>query len=294
MSARLLSLPLALLLALGAVAGASAQSHGTRAGNAALNRRDQAVLPVWNNASGKLEALLVLEPADGAQAGTRLRFGGNTLDTTFGLEAGDSLALLCNRKNGVAGALVNLSSNCLLATLGDGLNDNASRRASLNAAINRNGGKLGLSLGGGRDRLPPWLTPGATGGQVDINDLNVFAQKTLSGQGFVSIAGTVAKARLASPMEFPALADRWSSKSIAVGGGYGAFGASIVGHVVDTPGQPQWEALGLGLTWRTPWSGQLTVGADNVITRGRNPFSISADSTAQEGTVPYVRYQQDL
>jgi hypothetical protein len=63
--------------------------------------------------------------------------------------------------------------------------------------------------------------------------------------------------------------------------------------VVDTPGQPKWEAFGLGLTWRTPWSGQLTVGADNVVTRGKNPFSPDA-SGDQDGTVPYVRYEQDL
>ena len=101
--------------------------------------------------------------------------------------------------------------------------------------------------------MPAWLTPGAaTSSRVDVNDLTVFGQKNVGRQGFVSIAGTVAKARLASPTEFPALADRWSSKTVAVGGGIGAFGASIVGHVVDTPGQPHWEGLGLGLTWRTP------------------------------------------
>ena len=289
MSVRLLQLPLALILAVGGMAAASAQTAQKHAG-----RHEQTVLPVWNNASGKLEALLVLEPAEGAQVGTRWRFGNNSLDTTFGLEAGDSLALLCNRKSGVGDALVNLSNNCMLATLGDGLNDNGSRRASANATLNRAGGKAGLSLGAGHDTLPAWLTPGAAGSKVDVNDLTVFGQKNLSRQGFVSIAGTVAKAHLLSPAEAPALADRWSSKSLTVGGGFGAFGASIVGHVVDTPGRPKWEGLGLGLTWRTPWSGQLTVGADNVVTRGKNPFAPTADSADEEGTVPYVRYQQDL
>jgi hypothetical protein len=285
---RLLRIPLALMLALGGITGAPAQSIGTSPGSG-----EQTVLPVWNNASGKLEALLVLEPMGGAQAGTRWRFGNKALDTTFGLESGHSLGLLCDRKNGL-GALGNLSNNCMLATLGDGLDDNGSRRASANAALSRNGARLGLSAGAGRDTLPAWLTPGATGGRVDVNDLTVFAQKSLGRQGVVSIAGTMAKARLISPSEAPALADRWSSKTLTIGGGFGSFGASIVGHVVDTPGQPKWEGLGLGLTWRTPWSGQLTVGADNVITRGKNPFTATADGAEEEGTVPYVRYQQDL
>ncbi len=122
----------------------------------------------------------------------------------------------------------------------------------------------------------------------------MFAQKDLPNQGFVSIAGTVARARLVPASEAaPDLADRWSSKSLTLGGGIGAFGASIVGHVLDTPGQPAFTGLGVGLTWRTPWSGQLTVGADNVVTRGKNPFSANSLEDG-EGTVPYVRYEQDL
>ena len=285
MSARLLQLPFALLLAFGAL-GSAAQ---------AAEKRDQTVLPVVNNANGKVEALLVLEPADGVQAGTRWRFGNNSLDATFGLDAGDSLALLCDRTSGVASALGSLPNNCLLAALGANLDDNGSRRTSVGAALNRASGRVGVSLGSGRDTLPAWLTPGThgTGGKVDVNDLTVVAQKNISSQGYVSIAGTEAKARLAPVTEFPALADRWSSRSLTVGGGFGPFGASIVGHVLDAPGQPRWEGLGLGLTWRTPWSGQLTVGADNVITRGKNPFSPAGEGE-DEGTVPYVRYEQDL
>ena len=76
MTLRPAKLVLSALLALGAAAGAYAQERGNG---------DQAVLPVWNN-SGQIEALLVLEPTEeGARAGTRWRFGGNSLDTMFGL-----------------------------------------------------------------------------------------------------------------------------------------------------------------------------------------------------------------
>lgn len=277
------------LIALGATAGANAQTAGD----------GTAVLPVWNNASGKLEAYLVLEPTDVAQTGTRWKFGSNSLDAAFGLESGDSLALLCNRKNGLAGAIGNLANNCMLATLGEDLGGD-SRRSSATAAFNRGGGRLGVTAGSGRDTLPGWMTPGAApnNNKIDINDLTVFGQKSLPREGFVSIAGTVAKARLLSPAAAEAsglASDRWTSKSLSVGGGFGAFGASIVGHVIDTPGQPKWEGLGLGLTWRTPWSGELTVGADNVISRGKNPFApAGAEGKEDEGTVPYVRYEQEL
>jgi hypothetical protein len=105
---RRLTLSLALLLAFGVAGGARAQS--APAG-------DTTVLPVWNNASGKVEAVLVLEPTSSAEAGGRFRFGNNSLDATFGLDAGDSLALLCDRKSGIASAIVTLANNCLHASL---------------------------------------------------------------------------------------------------------------------------------------------------------------------------------
>jgi hypothetical protein len=281
---RLLSLPLALILALGAAGGARAQSAS-----------EQTVLPVWNNASGKVEAVLVLEPTSSAEAGGRFRFGNNSLDATFGLDAGDSLALLCDRKTGIASAIGNLANNCLLASL-DG--DGNSRRNAATAAFSRGGTRFGVGVGNGHDTLPGWLTPGGGTAKVDVNDLTVFARKSLPREGYVSIAGTVAKARLVPYLDAQAsglLPDRFTTRSLTLAGGIGAFSANIVGHVTDTPGQAKWEGLGIGLSWRTPWSGQLSVGADNVITRGKNPFSLgNDDGQADDGAVPYIRYEQDL
>ncbi len=293
MRRRLSSLSFTVLLAaLLATGGAHAQTS-------AKGADDTAVLPVWNKASGKLEAYLLLEPSDVASARVRRRFGMSSLDATFDFEAGDSLALFCDRKNGIAGAIGNLANNCMLAMLSDEVDGEASGRASATAAFNRGGNRIGVSAGSGRDSLPGWLTPGApANNRAELNDLTVFARKSLPGEGYVSIAGTVAKARLLTPAaaEASGLAlDRWTSKSLSVGGGFGNFGASIVGHVVDTPGQPKWQGLGLGLTWRTPWSGELSVGAENVVTRGRNPFSPNTGEDGEdEGTTPYLRYEQDL
>lgn len=270
-----------LLLALGLAAGAHAQA-----------KRDQTVLPVVDNSSGKVQAYLLLEPtAEGSVAGARWRAGDSTLDATFGLEAGDSLALLCNRRNGVFSAVGSLVNNCQLASLGEQGGDG---RASATAAFNRPGGGFGLTVGQGKDSLPAWMSRDRQQHDVDLNDLTIFAQKNLGDAAYVSIAGTVAKATLIPFSEAPAdISDRWSSKSLSLGGGYGAFSANVIGRVIETPGQPRFEGVGLGVTWRTPWSGQLTLGAENVLTRGRNPFS-PAGETEDEGAVPYVRYEQDL
>lgn len=289
MNLRSLSLSLALLLA----SGAAMDAHAQKATRKPASDPRPTALPIWNN-DGKVEAVLLLEPTGQAEAGARWRLGRNSLTTAFGLESGDELGLVCNRKAGVVGNIGNLASHCMLATLGDDDDATTSQRVSASAVLSRPGGKLGLSAGTGRDTLPAWLSSGRGTGRVEQNDLTVFGQKNIGREGFVSIGGAVAKATLVPASDLPALADRWNSRSLSVGGGYGPFSANIIGRVIDVPGQPgKFEGLGLGLTWRTPWSGQLTVGAENVITRGKNPFSLTNEN-ADEGTVPYVRYEQDL
>ncbi|MBP6749648.1 MAG: hypothetical protein KA144_08415 [Xanthomonadaceae bacterium] len=270
------------MLALGAAAGAHAQSKPAS--------RDRVELPVWNRDSGQLEAVLVLEPTDIAKSSTRARFGMRHLDHTFGLGAGDSLGMFCDRKQGLSRALDNLIENCVLASVPS----DPARRNAAAAMFGRNGTRIGVGAAQTRTHMPQWLAPGAGNGKVDINEITVFSQKDLPRQGYVSIAGTVAKARLQNPTEIPGFSDRWTSRQLNLGGGIGAFGVNVIGEVVDTPGPDKWEGLSLGLSWRTPWSGQLTVGADNLVTHGKNPFSPRTTEGEEEGAVPYVRYEQDL
>ena len=283
------------LTALLAATGAHAQGRGQ-------SSSEQAVLPVWNKGSGKVEALLLLEPAHGnrpGSPGSTWRFGSESLDAAFGLGAGDSLGLLCSSTSGAS--INSLASRCLLASLGHD-DQSSGRRLGATASIGRHGNRLGLSAGTVRDTtLPGWLVPEtadtalAGAGRIEQNDLQVFGQKEIGSEAYVSIAGTYARARLVPVAEAPGLANRWDSKTLSVGGGYGPFSANVIGRVIEVEGQPggKWEGLGLGLTWRTPWSGQLTVGAENVVTRGKNPFAPSS-LEAEEGTVPYVRYEQGL
>ena len=257
------------------------------------SKRDSAVVPVLNKDSGKLEAVLLLEPAT-TGVGARTRFGSTTLEATYGLQTGDSLALVCDRGNGLATAIGQLASNCVLASLDSDGTGNGSRRSIAGASLSRAGSKLGVSLGSGRDALPAWLSPNQSPSKVESSDFSLFAEKNIGREAVISVGGTVARARLVPAADVPHLADQWNTRSVSVGGGIGSFGANIVGRVVNVPGESDvWKGVGLGLTWRTPWSGQLSVGADNLSTRGKNPFS-AAGNKDDEGTVPYVRYQQDL
>ena len=91
MHPRLLQLSLTLMLALGVAGGAHAQSKP----RTPAQGDNSAVLPVLNNASGKVEAYLLLEPTTTPVAGARWRFGQSSLDAAFGLNSGDTLGLVC-------------------------------------------------------------------------------------------------------------------------------------------------------------------------------------------------------
>ena len=281
-----LRLLLTFMLAFGVASGVHAQSTASRG--------DAEMLPVWNNTSGKLEAILLLEPTGVSPAGARWRVGRNSLDAAFGLDAGNTLGLVCDRRTGLASGIGNLANHCMLAALDDDGRSDRSRQASLGAQLAKPGSRIGAAIGTGRDSLPAWLSPAGRTSKVQQNSLTVYGEKNIGREATVSIGGTWARARLIPAGDVPALADHWNSRSITVGAGVGAFSANIVGRVVDTQSEPgRWEGLGVGLTWHTPWSGQLTVGAENVVTRGKNPFA-PGDAEKDEGTVPYVRYEQDL
>jgi hypothetical protein len=287
--------PLPIAVAVLALAFASGHAHAQTKAKTAKHG-DAKMVPILNKDSGKLEAVLMLEPATSSTGtGARWRFGKTTLEATYGLQSGDSLALLCDRHGGMAPAIGQLASNCVLASVESDKAGNISRHASAGVNLGRDGGKFGLNVGKGRDALPAWLSPGQLGGaRYSQNDFSLFAEKNIGRDGFVSVGGTVARARLVPATDVPQFADQWNTRSLNISGGYGNFGANIVGRVVNVPGESDvWKGLGLGLTWRTPWNGQLSVGADNVVTRGKNPFSLKG-AQSDDGTTPYVRYQQDL
>lgn len=89
------------------------------------------------------------------------------------------------------------------------------------------------------------------------------------------------------------------SDALRLSAGYGAFSGALTGRVIELQGQPgTLNSLDLGISWRTPWRGELSVGATQYWSRGdtrtwplRELPPAAEESSAR---VPYVRYQQDL
>jgi hypothetical protein len=86
--------------------------------------------------------------------------------------------------------------------------------------------------------------------------------------------------------------------SLGLGMASGTLRGSIVGHVssVDDPsilGNKRWSGLDLGVSWRTPWRGEVTVGAQNLWSAPLDSAN-TGENNANQARVPYVQYRQDL
>lgn len=312
-----------------AAMSAHAQTASTpSAGDSAsvVTTRDTAVLPVWNNHSGKVEALLLLDPAQQNEslgafgtgtssvfgAGARYVTGQGTLQAGISADNSNGMALLCNSKSGLM-TLVSLEGRCLVASL-DGSPQNShdpftrpAQALRAEARFERPESLFEFSVGkadlqtGGTDWLSPssGLLPGLSilGGHFSQQDMSARGQLNLGDAGWVSIGGTLAHARLVpTDGSGGALGQRWNTTSVGVAAGKGRLSGEVIGRVVEVPGQTRTSnTFGVGLSWQTPWKGKLTVGAER--SSGKPPLLPAADQPnpgPDDGTVPYVRYHQDL
>ncbi len=318
-------LPSALLcaaLAGVAVAPAHAWTQGTGSG---------VVVPVLNDRSGEVEALLVLEdmpgeamnpldrvigPNPAQRAGTLELAGSGAIGRLRGgleLERGGQLALLCAGASPVRAAFAGLNDQCLFASIGDDDLLRASPAPGLGTRIGLDRERLHLEARFGLGRydlehgqaalvLPGARAPAAAAGplealRVEGTSFSVGAAFDIGEEGWVSIGGTRTRARLLAPDAFGPLSQQWNTRSLGLSAGFGDFSGSLVGRSVELPGlTEQYTGLDVGLTWRTPWRARLTIGAEGL-GGGRNPWAPIEASTgepAQARTVPYVRYEQDL
>jgi hypothetical protein len=83
--------------------------------------------------------------------------------------------------------------------------------------------------------------------------------------------------------------------SLSLGVDAGSLRGAIVGHVLhsDDPlllGR-KWTALDLGVSWRTPWRAEISVGAQNLWSA---PLDAPRDTDPAQARTPYIQYRQDL
>jgi hypothetical protein len=82
---------------------------------------------------------------------------------------------------------------------------------------------------------------------------------------------------------------------------YGSFSGNVTGHVLGPTdvfsSNSRWTGLDIGLSWRTPWQGRLSVGTQNLWSSGAVPLLNepgAREVESNQARIPYVQYHQDL
>lgn len=176
--------------------------------------------------------------------------------------------------------------------------------ASLGVQADYRLGSTVLSLGVEQTRYGPdtprWLAPG-NWQLAPLNGMRGFSQDSvLVNSRFQTQVGTFDLGmQLAQTDLGPLLGEQLNQGRFSISWLHGNLGGALSARAqrLDRPDADFWGGIDLGLIWRTPWNGLLSIGARNLISGGRPPAALDpevAPLTDSEERIPYVRYEQDL
>jgi hypothetical protein len=262
-------------------------------------------------ARSSLDRILGRNTSPALGAGFTVPFeNGRRVDTSLSLESNPTVGLLCDG-NSISRSLGSLAQHCMVANLAP--------NPAMPLAISRPGIRVESRLEGERSAITaslglnrfnlesPLALPGASSGiapsdlmlslngaEFDQESIGVLGELKVGETGWVSIGGTLARARIVPADQLPGgVRPEWNTGTLSLGGGVGDFGGEIIGRVIEIPGSSNtYSNVGLGVTWRAPWKARLSVGAENLTSHGKNPFTAADDE--ESSRVPYIRYEQDL
>lgn len=236
---------------------------------------------------------------------------GRRASASLSLDTNPTIGLLCNG-NSLSRSFGSLAQHCLVANLAAGpATPLALARPGVRAEARLEGDTASLTATLGLNRFrseAPTALPGAVSGlpgadltrplggiDIEQEDIGLLGEIRVGESGWVSIGGTLARARIVPVSQLPGgLPPEWNSGSFSIAGGSGNFGGEIIGRVIEIPGSTaSYSNIGLGVTWRAPWRARLSVGAENVVSNGKNPFA-PRQKDDDDSRVPYIRYEQDL
>lgn len=151
----------------------------------------------------------------------------------------------------------------------------------------------------GNEALPTLVIPGIEFADVQRSGFNAQGRWHLDNAQSIDLGAALS--RIQFEMPGTPLLPSLNQAALSLGLHRGDFSGVIVGRVLGPAapinGTQHWSSLDLGISWRSPWRGVFSVGAQNLWSSGNAPALI--DPTAHEvdanqARVPYVQYHQDL
>jgi hypothetical protein len=151
----------------------------------------------------------------------------------------------------------------------------------------------------GNSQLPTLLIPGLEGAGAQNSGVNALGRWRFAGPNSLDLGASLGRLQLYGASNTPLLS--LNQAALTFGLHYGAFSGNVTGRVLgpnDTfNGTSRWAGLDIGLSWRTPWQGQLSIGTQNLWSSGALPAitdPVAREVDANQARVPYVQYHQDL
>jgi hypothetical protein len=301
---RLLSLLLVFLLPLSA-AGQSVSSDNALAEHLLSQPPDQmteiepgVVVPLWRGTDGRLLAL----KADRSNGADALRQNAplalRTIDAasvmTTGLQYGLGSNLQAHAEVSEH-SWVNQPSRLLGSEVGATY---ATGRYSLDLSVGANSTPNNNTI---LPRVLPGVAPGVDGlSSFDSStQLNARGRLALSNKSGIDLGASVGRIHLL-PGNLLGV-DTLDQKALSFGVDHGSLSGVLIGRTMQPqPGMPggfsadkRWNSIDLGVTWRLPWRGALSVGAQNLWSSG-TPANTPVGPEPDQSRTPYVQYHQDL
>lgn len=238
-------------------------------------------------------------------------------DAVLQIDPQSNLALLCAQGFGIAGSLGRVGQRCLLGQLETGFElPGYGQGVGISGAWLSDSRAIDLRFGlSWLDNLSQSPTPSLTAAHQLFNaslqeqgvplswdalrmagtTLQIGSVVEFGESGWFSVTGaqswlqTRSDALLQSPQ-------RMNVEILQLDVGLGSLSAGIRGSQAQL-GLERLKSVDVGVTWRTPWQGELSVGATQYWSRsdaGQWPLRELPVAEETNGRVPYVRYHQDL
>jgi hypothetical protein len=168
---------------------------------------------------------------------------------------------------------------------------------------------LGVSVGtvstSNNNSVLPRVLPGAAPGVDGLasfdssSQLNARGRLALGGKSGIDLGASVGRIHLL-PGNLLGI-NTLDQKALSFGVDHGPLSGVLTGRTMQPeagiPGNygadRRWNSIDLGVTWRLPWRGALSVGAQNLWSSG-TPTNTPAGPEPDQSRTPYVQYHQDL
>jgi hypothetical protein len=147
--------------------------------------------------------------------------------------------------------------------------------------------------------VPTLVIPGVELGSLQSSSLNAGGRWHFNEDQTLDLNAAFGRIQLEVPgnTALPNL----NQAALSVGVRSGPFSGVVIGHVLGpadllNSGQ-RWSSLDLGISWRAPWRGVFSIGAQNLWSSGNLPAMVepsAREPDMQQSRVPYVQYHQDL